>query len=111
MALVGVMLGLAGASACTWAPLEPGAQQVGILSENAAQACKRIGKTRATTASKVLFVPRGKERVTDELERLARNAAAEAGGDAVAPLGPVVNGAREFGIYRCAPTTVEGSSE
>lgn len=97
-----IVTSLAGA-ACAWVELSEGAEKVGILTEEAAQGCKRLGKTTANTTDSVVFIPRSEDKVKDELRRIARNSAARMGGDAIAPLGPVTDGEQEFGIYRCAP--------
>lgn len=95
---------------CAWVSIEPGAEKVGILTEDAARGCKRLGKTTANTTASVGFIPRSESRVREELRSIARNAAVRMGGDAVAPLGPIEEGVQEFGIYRCAPDEPVGTS-
>ncbi|MGH0035116.1 MAG: DUF4156 domain-containing protein [Myxococcota bacterium] len=102
-AAVAACLWVPALAACTWVPLVDGAKDVGVLTERAAEGCKRLGKTTANTTESVVFIPRGKARVRWELESMARNAAVRMGGDAVAALGPVTDGRQDFGIYRCAP--------
>ncbi len=103
---LGFLLSL-GASACTFVELAPEAEQVRSSAPAEVESCERIGKTKTRTAAKAWIFPRRDERIAEELARLARADAAEMGGTDVAPLDDVVDGRREFGIYRCPG----GSSE
>jgi len=63
--------------------------------------CQRIGRTQASTMSRVAFVERGGERMQDELLRLARNEAGSMGGNVIVPESVIEEGRQTFGVYRC----------
>ena len=46
-------------------------------------------------------VQRKPGKVAEELERLARNEAAELGGDRIVALGPVRDGQRSYAVFAC----------
>lgn len=90
------------AAGCTWVKPTEGAQgvRVGMTSEVAR--CKKIGATHAKTSPKVAFFARSRTKVDQELDTLARNEAAEMGGDTIVPQGPTSSeGRRSFDVYRC----------
>ena len=99
---------VAGASAlvitggCTWVkPTAPGeGVRVGTMSQVAA--CKRLGATHAKTSTKVAFFSRSQKKVDEEIETLARNEAADMGGNTIVAQGPTSSeGRRSFDVYRC----------
>jgi len=104
--LVGVGL-LAGACK-SWVDLSPEAEQIRVSAAAAVESCERIGRTKTRTSEKAWIFPRREERVHDELSRLAQADAAEMGGTDVVPVGDVVDGRREFTIYRCPGGDGEG---
>ncbi|MGY6630219.1 MAG: DUF4156 domain-containing protein [Wenzhouxiangella sp.] len=90
-----------GMSACTWVRTEPGAEQVQLRSTGQVQGCEQLGHTTTSVRDRVAAVQRRATRVEDELADLARNSAAEMGGNVIVPDGPVRDGQRRFAIYRC----------
>jgi len=86
---------------CTWVKPEPGSERIRIASADAVAACTRQGTTRASLRDRVASVQRKPGKVAEEIETLARASALEMGGDTLVPIGPVVNGAREFVVFRC----------
>ncbi|HYW03525.1 MAG TPA: DUF4156 domain-containing protein [Gammaproteobacteria bacterium] len=88
-------------TACTWVSLKSDAQNVMVLPQDRVAHCKKLGKTDVSVDSKIGFVSRYPSDVEQDLKTLARNTAANQGGDTVSPLGPVKNGSQTFGIYRC----------
>lgn len=90
---------------CTWVDLKPGAQDVLLLPEARVADCRNLGSVKVSVLEKVGFMQRHDEEVAEDLADLARNHAVEKGGDTIAALGPVTDGAQEYGIYRCAGTT------
>ncbi|HYW92457.1 MAG TPA: DUF4156 domain-containing protein [Gammaproteobacteria bacterium] len=88
-------------TACTWVSLSSDAQNVMVLPRDRVAHCKKIGKTDVSVDSKVGFVSRYPSDVEQDLKTLARNTAAQQGGDTVSPLSPVKNGNQTFGIYKC----------
>ncbi|MBW2272430.1 MAG: DUF4156 domain-containing protein [Deltaproteobacteria bacterium] len=91
------------ASGCKHVEPAPGASEVRVISADEANrpSCRRLGETLVEVPAKVGFVSRGKDKVAAELETMARNSAVGLEGNAVAPVGEVEEGKREYGIYRC----------
>ena len=96
--LVAAVLGL---MACSWVKLTPGGEKVRILSQAEVTNCKSIGKTTANVADKVAGLERKQHVVKENLEALARNAAADMGGDTIVPAEPIHDGKQTFDVYRC----------
>lgn len=98
-----LVLGMAGLllSACTWVKLDPAGEQVRMMTMAEVTECKRVGKTTVSTLAKVVGLNRYQESMQDELNKLARNSAAELGGDAVVPISVIVDGRQVFAVYRC----------
>jgi hypothetical protein len=87
--------------ACAWVRPEPGAEGIALLPEARVQDCERLGSVEVSVVERILGMDRHDEQVESDLANLARNHAAEQGGDTIAPLGPVRDGKRRFGVYRC----------
>ncbi len=90
-------------SACTFVDLSVEGEKVRVLDADEVSKCKLLGRTNANTKAKVAGVPRHENAINHELIALARNAAAELGGDTIVAEGPAVEGKRAFQIYRCVP--------
>jgi hypothetical protein len=82
-------------------PNEAGAKVRVALSLDDVAACARVGAATATTADRVLGLPRVNDVVVGELTALAQNRAAEMGGDTVVADGSVSHGTQSFSVYRC----------
>jgi hypothetical protein len=65
--------------------------------------CKRVGKTTVKTAERVAGLDRYENKIQEELNTLARNSAADLGGDTVVPVGSPVEGRQVYEVYRCVP--------
>ena len=87
--------------ACTWVPLTSRGQSVRILQASEVANCEKIGETTATTRDRVIIFARSDRKVREELESLARNEAAELGGDAIVRIGTATDGRQVFHVYRC----------
>jgi hypothetical protein len=87
---------------CTWIRLTDGGAEVMQLSRHEAAECRLVGNVTASTQHRVLL-ERGSGKVAEELIVLARNEAATLGGNAIAPLGPPVDGRQDFEVYVCHP--------
>jgi len=94
-------LGLVGG--CSWVKLSPQAEDVAVARADHVQQCRRVGQTTVRTTDSVGGVPRSVDTVNEELRRLARNAAAQAGADTVVPLDKPWWGEQRFDMYRCRP--------
>jgi hypothetical protein len=98
LAAIGVAL-----SGCDWAPLTRGGEEVLVARPEQVQPCRRIGETTSTTKYMVAGVNRDPVTVSQELQNLARNAAAGMKGDTIVPIGEPWWGEQRFTVYRCQP--------
>ena len=71
------------------------------MDEQGAAGCKELGTTRVEVLNKVGFITRSPQKVSDELDTLARNAGVDLAGNAVVPSGPVAEGKRSYRVLRC----------
>ena len=95
--LVGAVL-MAG---CTFVKLNPNAQDVLLLKPYQARECEQVRRSTSQVLSKIWFINRNKDAMADELATLARNTAADLGGNAVVPDSEIVDGKQTFIIYNC----------
>jgi hypothetical protein len=86
---------------CTWVPLTVEGQNVRVLDATDVAGCQKIGTTTAKTADRVVVFARTDRKVHEELASLARNQAAEMGGDALVATGSPAEGRQSFDVYRC----------
>ncbi|MCG5508859.1 DUF4156 domain-containing protein [Ectothiorhodospira lacustris] len=86
---------------CTFVKLTPGGERVRILDAQDVTQCERVGNTSATVAEQVGIFKRPPEKLAQEVDHAARNAAAEMGGDTLVPRGPLREGRRGYDVYRC----------
>jgi len=96
-----VILATALLASCTWVKATPEAVQVRILYHNQVEQCKRIGQATVSVLDSIAFIPRSAQQVSEELETLARNSAAEIHGDSAVAISKVIDGEQVFNIYRC----------
>jgi len=96
-----VILATAMMASCTWVKATPEAVQVRILYHNQIEQCKRIGQATVSVLDSIAFIPRSEQQVSEELETLARNSAAEIHGDSAVAISKVIDGEQVFNIYRC----------
>jgi hypothetical protein len=90
------------AGACTWVKLTQPAEGVHVGTINEVAACKKLGTTTSKTSPKIGIFSRSTKKVDLEVETLARNEAANMGGDTVVPQAPTSSeGRRSFDVYRC----------
>jgi len=87
--------------ACAWVTLTPGGEKVRVLQPSDVATCQELGKTQVSLRAKVAGINRNEEEVAKELSMLARNAAADMGGDTVVPATPVTDGKRTYTVYKC----------
>lgn len=90
-------------SACqSWVQLTPEGAAVTLVGDAAkVSPCTRVGRANVQTLGKIAGVERGGQRLQDELLTLARNEAADLGGDTVVPESLITDGRQVFGVYRC----------
>jgi hypothetical protein len=89
-------------SACTWVEITKEGAEVIVVKSHNVETCTRLGETTATVANEVGPITRSEDKVTEELITLARNKAAEMGGDSIVASGPAKDGTMSFDIYKCA---------
>ncbi|MDH5408625.1 MAG: DUF4156 domain-containing protein [Gammaproteobacteria bacterium] len=88
-------------SACTWVELTAEGEKVRVLSASEVKSCKKLGKAVVKVKHTIANVERNKEKMTKELEQLARNTAVELKGDTVVPATDIKEGKQTFHVYRC----------
>lgn len=99
MALL-VLAGLA-LGGCSFTEVDPAAQRIEVLEAARVSHCERLGDTQVSVAHKVGFIARGDEAIQNDLNNLARNSAADMGGDTVTPIDEPRNGKQTFEVYDC----------
>lgn len=98
----GFVLGMAALlCACTWVQLTPNGAQVRVRELDEVMECQKLGSTGARTSDHVGIFQRHPEKVAKELESLARNEAANMGGDTIVAVSPIAGGERRYDVYRC----------
>ena len=91
------------AGGCTWVKLTEPGQGVRVGTSAQVASCTKLGATHAKTSTKIAFFARSRKKIDAENESLARNEAAEMGGDTIVAQGPTSSeGRRSFDVYRCA---------
>ena len=86
---------------CTWVPLTDKGRDVRILQASQAADCQKVGTVHCKTADRVVIFARSDRKMREELESLARNEAAELGGNGIVPIGTMKDGRKSFDAYRC----------
>lgn len=86
---------------CSFVDVQPNARDVLVLANERVQDCERLGETRVSVAAQIGFIKRREKDVRRDLERLARNSAADMGGDTVTPESGIKEGKQTYGIYDC----------
>ncbi len=93
-----LLLALAG---CTWVKTTPEGEKVRVLEPTEVGSCKRIGQTTVTGKANLAGVERDRSKVARELRTLARNSAADIGGDTVVPMTDIEGDRQIFAVYKC----------
>lgn len=93
-----IMLWLSG---CTWVePTYEGGEVLLVKSYNV-QSCQHLGSTKATVKHEIGPVTRSEDKVREELVTLAKNHAADMGGDSIVADGTATDGTMTFDVYKC----------
>ena len=98
--LIIILLCLA-VSSCTWVRLTKDGESVSVKTQEEVADCHRVAKTNASLRSKVIGVDRSADKIKEELETLARNAAADYDGNVVVPITEIEDGRQSFAVYKC----------
>jgi predicted small secreted protein len=86
---------------CSWVKTTPGGEQVREATVADVGACQEVGTAVASTQATAAGIPRDKAVIRDEQVTLARNRAAQIGGDTIVQAGPPSGGTLTFTVYRC----------
>ena len=87
--------------ACTWVEPTKEGNEVTLVKAFNVNNCIKLGTTNATVKHKIGIITRGEDTVMEELITVARNRAAELGGDSIVAKGPASEGTMSFDVYRC----------
>ncbi len=88
---------------CTWVDTsEEGSNVRVVTAEELGSSCVRTGSTHVEVIDRVIL-QRAASNVMLELQALARNQAAERGDDTIVATSPVLDGERDYALYRCIP--------
>lgn len=87
---------------CTWVRLTKNGEGVLVKTESEVADCKRLATTNASLRARVMGIERSADKVKLELETLARNAAADYGGNVVVPTTGIEEGKQSFAVYKCS---------
>jgi len=89
------------AGGCSWVkPTDSGAR-VRVATADEVEDCDDAGTTHVSVMDKLGVVERKQAKVAKELETLARNSAAQLGGDSVVATTEIVDGTQTFAVYQC----------
>lgn len=88
-------------TACTWVEPTKEGSEVFLVKASNVDTCKKLGATKTSVKHKVGFITRSEEKVNEELTILAKNRAAEMGGNSIVAKGAASDGAMDFDIYKC----------
>jgi len=89
-------------SACAWVKLTDAGSEVRVASADAVTSCDKVGATHAKTSPRAWIFARNPRKIDEEVEYLARNEAANMGGDTIVPRSSTSDeGRRSFDVYIC----------
>jgi hypothetical protein len=90
------------AGGCTWVKLTSPGEGVRVGTAAEVASCQKLGATHSKTSSRIIF-SRSPQKIDAEVETLARNEAADMGGNTIVPQGPTSSeGRRSFDVYHCS---------
>ena len=91
------------ASGCAWVRLTEAGEGVRVARPAEVASCEKLGATHSKTSDRAGIFARNPRKIAEEVEYLARNEAANMGGDTIVPQGPITDeGRRSYDVYRCA---------
>ncbi|HEX9184346.1 MAG TPA: DUF4156 domain-containing protein [Burkholderiales bacterium] len=89
------------AGGCSFVELTKEGEGVRIAKAEEVAACTGLGRTTASVAHEVGFIPMHPERVQENINLIARNSGANMGGDTIVPASGITDGRQTFEVYRC----------
>ena len=99
--LFAVVLAMLLFAGCSWVELTPDGEKMRVLELAEVASCEKQGEVTVSLVSKVVGINRNEDKVQEELNMLARNAAVEMRGDSVVAMSAVVEGNQKFAVYKC----------
>jgi len=87
---------------CTWVQLTPEGKKVRVFDAKQTESCKKLGQTTTSVLAKKGIITRDEEKVREELATLARNSAADMGGNVTVPISDIKDGEQSFTVYNCS---------
>ena len=100
MRWIGILLASALLSACSFVKVSEPGKAVELKTASEVEHCEVKGTTNAQVLGKIIF-KRVEASMASELADLARNQAAEMGGDTIVSTSAVVDGKQSFAVYKC----------
>jgi len=86
---------------CATVKLSENGEKVRVLGPTEISTCKKLGQSNVSMTSKALGIARPIDTLTKELALIARNSAADMGGDTIVPLTVINDGKQSFVVYKC----------
>lgn len=96
-----VLSTLAFVGGCAFVSLDPEAEDVKVLEADRVNDCERLGQTQVTSAHRIGFIPRSDRAIENDLDRLARNSAADMGGDTAVRKTDITEGTATYEVFDC----------
>ena len=98
--LVVLTMGSLFVTGCATIKLSENGEKVRVLAPEEVSTCKKLGKSNASVTAKALGISRPIETLTKELASIARNSAANMGGDTIVPLTVIEEGKQSIVVYK-----------
>ncbi len=86
---------------CTWVKPTVLGEDVSLVEQGAVEKCEKLGTTTSYVKHTLGPIDRNKEKVREELVTLAKNRAAEMGGNTIVAEGQPEMGNMSFKVYWC----------
>lgn len=88
-------------NACAWVEQTEAGKKVTLATAQQVTACKELGKTAVSVKHTVAGMERKPHIIKEELEKLAKNSAAEMGGNTIIPASEIKEGKQTYRVFRC----------
>jgi len=86
---------------CTWVNENKAGRSIDITVIDQVKNCKKVGSIKASVKHKVGFVPRNNDKITRELQVLAKNEAVKIGANAIVANHAPTNGKQSYQAFAC----------
>ena len=103
MRILGLLMLLGVLTGCTWVKLTEAGSTVRLLESSQISDCESVGKLTAISRDKVAGVNRNKNKLSLELETIAKNEAPGMNGNVIVVDGEIEGSQRKFRVYQCQP--------